>query len=326
MNLNIKKKFILSFFAVFFTAFSMKGASANNTSFIPPKQNKNLFLTRLQILSKNNPSMFTFLGGLGAHYIFKKAANNIYKQIALPVVTWSLGHTIFLLMVTNDKQNISKIFSPFPPKKLQTHENWLNQEFNCFPIIDFAKKIISNNQDRINNKISNFLASAKKNSLLAAWATFGFASPLLYKKLESHFIKKILWYVLIQESLTLAAFLTQKKNKNTDEIKKYLLRHKNPNSEIDFCGSPIKIYPIFNFGLDFINTAFFKQDIINQFLAQPFIKELETELKDLKDLKPDMTEKFTSEIYENPTRQSLKQIKDEISKIKIKEEPLLEEE
>jgi hypothetical protein len=312
MNLIKKKFFILFCYGIFFAKLSIKSSIAPENNYFTGRKSSELnqhpFIERLQKLSKDNPSMFSFLGGLGAHYIFKKAANNIYKQIALPVVTWSLGHTIFLLVINEDKKNISSIFSPFPPKKLKTRKNGLKQEFNCFPFINFAKKIIFENQETIKNNILNALDKAKKNSLLAPWAIFGFGSPILYKKLKSYFIKKILWYVLIQESLTLGAFLTNQENRNIDAMKEYLLDHKSPKSEINFYESPIKIYPVLNLGLDFINTLFPKQDIINKFLAQPFIKEL-------KDSSQEVTEEMLKQLYKNPTRQSLETIKKEILRI-----------
>lgn len=72
--------------------------------------------------------------------------------------------------------------------------------------------------------------------------------------------------------MTLAAFLTQEENRKINAIKEYIIDHANPKAEIDFYGSRIKMYPLFNLGLDFINTLFVKQDIINKIFPQSFIK------------------------------------------------------
>lgn len=313
MNLIKKKIFILFCYGIFLTKLAISSdIIKKNDLMLNKKQSKLVqhpFINRLQKLSKDNPSMFSFLGGLGAHYIFKKAANNIYKQITLPVITWSLGHTIFLLTINKEKKNIKKILFPSTLESLKKEENYLDQEFSCFPFINFAKKIISKNKEMIKNNIVNVLDKAKKNSLLAPWPIFGFMSPILYKKIENYLIKKILWYGLFQECFTLAGFLTNQENRNFDAIKEYLLDHKNPKGEINFYGSPIKIYPILNLGIDFTNTLFFKQNMINKFLSQSFIKELE------EDLSKNITEEMKEQIHQNPTRQTCEEIKKQISKI-----------
>lgn len=311
-----KKIFILFYCGIFFTKLSINSSMLQETNFSTNEKLYELkqhpFINRLQKLSKDNSSMFSFLGGLGAHYIFKKAANNIYKQIALPVITWSLGHTICLLFINKEKKNIKKILIPSTDKSLEEGDNYLAQEFLCFPFINFAKKIISKNQETITNNIINALDKAKKNSLLASWTFFGFMSPILYKKIENHLIKKILWYGLFSECSTLAGFLANQENRNIDAVKEYLLDHKNPKGEISFYGSPIKIYPILNLALDFTNTLFFKQNIINKFLSQLLIKELDTSLKEVSE---EDKESFINQICKNPTRQTYKEIKKQILKI-----------
>lgn len=312
MNLIKKKIFILFCYGIFLTKLPIKSSTnEESNSLINEKlseQKQHPLIKRLQKLSKDNSPIFSFLGGLGAHYMFKKAANNIYKQITLPVVSWSLGHTIFLLTINKKQKNIKKILIPFTVESLNKNENYFGEEFLYFPFINFAKKIISENQETIKNNIFNALNKAKKNSLLASWAIFGFVSPILYKKTENYFIKKILWYGLAQEFFTFAGFLTNQEKRNISAIKEYVLDHKNPKSEINFYGSPVKIYPIFNWGLDFTNTLFFKQNIIDTFLAQPFIKELEYSSQNV-------TPEMKQLIYENPTRQSYEKIKSELKLI-----------
>lgn len=293
MKLNIQKKFIYSFFTVFCTVFSMEKKPTSDHFSLPEITLKSPFIERLKRLRKNNPPVFSFLGGLGAQYIFKKAAHNIYKKIIFPVTTWTLLHTCFLLAINKDRKNIRKILIPWDLESLTERENYFDQKFSCFPFISVAKKIIHQNKETIKDNISDIFEKAKQNSLLAAWASFGFMSPVFYKKLENYFVKKILWYLILQESFTLSAFLTNQENRTKDAIKEYVIDHANPKAEIDFYGSTIKINPLLNFGIDIINTIFFKQNHINKQLHEFFFKN---EIKSSMD---------KENIYnEEPTRQS----------------------
>lgn len=195
------------------------------------KAKKNLESLKSSFIDQNELSLL-FFSGLGCYYLNKKYGQSFFKSISCPIGTWTALHSIFLIIINKNANNIKNILIPFRAEKLKNEDHILSHtlevELYFFPILSFLKKKYFPSSERTSELREKIIILCKNNFTPISFFCFG----IFFRFLKQSPIKKLIYYAIIQELLLTMIFLSEKKNRTLEKCKHFLLDHINPTSEI----------------------------------------------------------------------------------------------